>query len=176
MRERAKSGARTKTVRGGRGEGDCQTRDLSFRHFVAYWLKSSKQNRDGLQEFWRPCPSPQYFQNYKELVRKSVFCPPPPPIFIHDPPISKLLRGPCVFAKYVFKEFWRQWLPPDVWPSLAVHQRHFAVCSDKTQNLEDIFKIPSRFSNIQLSSLNYFSLVSRITMTCLELLYTRHFR
>ena len=77
MRERAKSGARTKTVRGGRGEGDCQTRDLSFRHFVAYWLRSSKQNRDGLQEFWRPCPSPQYFQNYKELVRKSVFCPPP---------------------------------------------------------------------------------------------------
>ena len=74
-----------------------------------------------------------------------------------------------VFAEYVFTDFWRQWLPPDVWPSLVVHQRHFAVCSDKSQNLEDIFKIPSRFTNNQLSSLNYFSLVSRITMTCLEL-------
>ena len=33
---------------------------------------------------------PQYFQNYKELVRKSVLCPPPPNIAI-----SKLLGGPC---------------------------------------------------------------------------------
>ena len=26
-----------------------------------------------------PSPPPQYFENYKELVRKSILCPPPPP-------------------------------------------------------------------------------------------------
>ena len=36
-------------------------------------------------------PPPQYFENYKELVRKSILCPPPPP----PPNLKRLLRGAC---------------------------------------------------------------------------------
>ena len=40
---------------------------------------------------------PQYFENYKELVRKSVLCPP----------ISKLLRGPACSSLGRIKKSWK---------------------------------------------------------------------
>ena len=39
---------------------------------------------------------PRYFLNYKELARKSVLCPPNTESLTVPPPISKLIRGPCV--------------------------------------------------------------------------------
>ena len=41
---------------------------------------------EGLESFSRPPPSPLptfFFLNYKELLRKSVFNPPPPPTLSH---------------------------------------------------------------------------------------------
>ena len=42
---------------------------------------------------------PQYFYNYKELVRKSVLCPPNiESLIVPPPPISKFLPGPCRYC------------------------------------------------------------------------------
>ena len=69
----------------------------SLVNFYKYYIQGPRSRGEGGAGKHVP---PEYFKIYKELVRKSVLCPPPnietltmppPP----PPPISKLRRGPC---------------------------------------------------------------------------------